>query len=440
MPGAGSRLRELMRAQTVALPGAFNGMVARLAADKGFSGIYVSGAAISASAGVPDIGILTLDEFCHKIREIVQVSGLPILADGDTGFGEIEMVTRTVSEYMHAGAAGIHLEDQVFPKRCGHLDGKAVIPASQMIEKIRRAKRVARDPQGFVVCARTDARSVEGFDFAVERAKRYVMDAGADMIFPEGLADYSEFTLFAERMRALGDIGLAPQGGPFLLANMTEFGKTQYISSSDFQAAGYHAVIYPVSTFRCAMKAAEECLETLKREGSVEAMVPRMQTRAELSGRSSKRAPSPDKEPPRQPMYPQYYCPPYPPSWQPQQYAPPQYYYGPHSQGEEDHMQHPMAMRGSMQEDSIMSSHTVVQKPPPRQSSPADQFNFFGYGYSPSPSPGLADKPRGYTPNPSPQLSTRSASPLGGPFLPPKAPGKQNGNGEVFFAPISRNN
>ena len=279
---AGKRLRELMRSTTVALPGAFNGMVARMAADKGFTGVYVSGAAISASAGVPDIGILTLDEFCHKIREIVQVSGLPVLADGDTGFGEIEMVTRTVSEYMHAGAAGIHLEDQVFPKRCGHLDGKAVIPANIMIEKIRRAKRVARDPQGFVVCARTDARNVEGFDFAVERARRYVMDAGADMIFPEGLSDLSEFRVFAERMRSIGDIGLAPQGGPFLLANMTEFGKTDFISIKDFEAVGYHAVIYPVSTFRCAMKAAEDCLDMLKKEGSVQGMVPRMQTRAEL--------------------------------------------------------------------------------------------------------------------------------------------------------------
>ena len=279
---AGARLRDLMCRQTVALPGAFCGMAARLAADNGFKGCYLSGAAISASYGVPDIGILTLDHFSSKIREISQVSGLPVLADADTGFGEIEMVTRTVEEYMHAGAAGLHLEDQVFPKRCGHLDGKAVIPAIDMIEKIKRAKKAARDPKGFLICARTDARGVEGFDCAVERARRYVTEGGADMIFPEGLSSLEEFVEFARKMREIGEIGLAPQGGPFLLANMTEFGKTPHINVPSFESAGYHCVIFPVSTFRAAMKGVDEALAELSKNGGMREFLPKMQTRAEL--------------------------------------------------------------------------------------------------------------------------------------------------------------
>ncbi len=208
------------------------------------------------------------------------VSGLPILADADTGFGEAEMVTQTVIEYMHAGAGGLHIEDQAFPKRCGHLDGKELISVDHMVEKIKRAKHASGE-SGFVICARTDARGVESFESAVSRATAYVL-AGADMIFPEGLSDLSEFTRFASEMQKLGDLGLAPQGGPFLLANMTEFGKTEHIHLRDFENAGYHSVIYPVSTLRVAMKAVEDMLIELREKGTLREVENDMMTRKRL--------------------------------------------------------------------------------------------------------------------------------------------------------------
>ena len=246
---AGNQLRRLLRRKDgVMLPGAYDGLVARQAKAKGFEGLYLSGAAISASYGVPDVGLLSLDHFKAKIRELAVASeGLPILADADTGFGDVEMTTRTVCEYIHAGAGGLHLEDQVFPKRCGHLDGKELVPVAEFVEKIRRAKQTSTrlDPE-FVVCARTDARGVEGFDAAVERAARYVEEGDADMIFPEGLADLAEFTKFAQAMNGL-------KKKPFLVANMTEFGKTEFITFSAFVQAGYQAVIFPVSSLRADM-------------------------------------------------------------------------------------------------------------------------------------------------------------------------------------------
>ena len=276
------KLRNLMKQGVVCMPGAFNGLVARMAVEKGFPALYVSGAAISASYGLPDIGILTLDYFTAKIREIVLGSQgkAPVFVDADTGFGEVEMVTRTVAEYIHAGAAGLHLEDQQFPKRCGHLDGKSLVSTEDFIQKLKRAKSAGG--QDFLICGRTDARGVEGFDAAVARASRYVTEGGADMIFPEGLKDEKEFRIFAEKMRALGPVGSAPQGGPFLLANMTEFGKTDFIPLETFASLGYHVVIYPVSTLRAAMKGVEECLDCLKEKGSVADFVPRMQTRQDL--------------------------------------------------------------------------------------------------------------------------------------------------------------
>lgn len=284
MRSAGHRLREILGSAAaatggqncVAAPGAFNGLCGRIVADQGFQCAYISGAAVSASAGVPDIGVLTLDHFARSIREVVQASGLPLICDADTGFGEVEMVSRTVAEYIHAGAAGLHLEDQVFPKRCGHLDGKALISTSEMCEKVQRAKAasVKHSNGEFIICARTDARGVHDFNSAVERAKEYV-NSGADMIFPEGLASLEEFRLFSDEMKKL-------KSPPYLLANMTEFGKTPYISVGEFKTAGYHVVIFPVTTLRCAMKPVEDVLKMIQKDGSAENFVPKMFTRQNL--------------------------------------------------------------------------------------------------------------------------------------------------------------
>jgi methylisocitrate lyase len=278
------RLRALMDQGCVAMPGSFNGLCARAVAQAGFAATYVSGAATSVCAGVPDVGLLTLEHFCRVIREVSDGGGLPVLADADTGFGEAEMVRRTVIEYARAGAAGLHLEDQKFPKRCGHLDGKELVPTDHMVEKVAWAAEAARDlvkdrpgaGPGMIVCARTDARGVEGFEAAVARARAYV-EAGAEMIFPEGLASEDEFARFAAALRqAVGGRRV------YLLANMTEFGKTPIIPLGKFGAMGYDCVIYPVSLLRVAMGAVTAALKELKAAGSVEPFVGRMQTRKEL--------------------------------------------------------------------------------------------------------------------------------------------------------------
>eukprot|EP01017_Pseudomicrothorax_dubius_P031142 TRINITY_DN3949_c0_g4_i2.p1 TRINITY_DN3949_c0_g4~~TRINITY_DN3949_c0_g4_i2.p1 ORF type:complete len:254 (-),score=76.66 TRINITY_DN3949_c0_g4_i2:62-823(-) len=241
--------RRLLRSECLAIPGAFNGLVGRSVAANGFKACYISGAAVSASQGVPDIGLVTLDHFCRVIKEVHISSGLPVLADADTGFGEGEMSAKTVWEYYNSGAAALHIEDQVFPKRCGHLDGKALIPAEDMIKKIEIAVNASRQCSNgeFIICARTDARGVIGIEETIRRAKLYV-DAGADMIFPEGLASKEEFALVAKELKQYGS-----RGGPFLLANMTEFGKTPYISLEEFETMGYNCVIYPVSTLRLSL-------------------------------------------------------------------------------------------------------------------------------------------------------------------------------------------
>jgi len=267
----------------VALPGAFNGLVARAAKDIGFQGLYVSGAAVTASLAQPDVGLVSMPEFCKIIRELSVSSDLPIIADADTGFGEEEMVTKTVHEYWHAGAAGFHIEDQVFPKRCGHLLGKTLIPVEQFAGKVERAAQ-ARDAASngqFIVCARTDARSVEGLEAVVSRSKAYV-DAGADMIFPEGLKSEEEFEFVAGELYGYNGSRGAPGGGPFMLANMTEFGQTPYISRARFEELGYHCVIFPVSTLRSAMGAVRDCLSAIHNEGTVEPVLDRMLTRKEL--------------------------------------------------------------------------------------------------------------------------------------------------------------
>ncbi len=287
-PHPGRRLRELMDKSVVAAPGAFNALVARAVAQAGFEACYVSGGATSVAAGVPDVGLLTLDHFARVVREVCDGSGLPVIADADTGFGEEEMVRRTVIEYARAGAAGLHIEDQVFPKRCGHLDGKSLIPIEQAVSKVQWAAKASQDCSGgeFIVCARTDAKGVEGFDAAVERARAYV-EAGAEMIFPEGLASEDEFGRFSEAMKT-GSPSPQPSpqrgegAGPYLLANMTEFGKTPLIPLERFGELGYHLVIYPVTTLRVAMGAVSRALAELKKTGTVEGFVGEMQTREEL--------------------------------------------------------------------------------------------------------------------------------------------------------------
>jgi len=275
------------KGECLAIPGAFNALCARAIARAGFQACYISGAATSVSAGVPDVGLLTLEHFCRQIREAADASGLPVLADADTGFGEAEMVRRTVIEYARAGAAGLHLEDQKFPKRCGHLDGKELVPIDHMVEKVEWASRARneetkRDRDGagcgsFIICARTDARGVEGFDAAVERARAYVA-AGADMIFPEGLTTEEEFGRFAERLR----LSVSSSLPLYLLANMTEFGKTPIISGKRFGELGYSCVIYPVSLLRVAMGAVTRALQQLQRDGSVAGFLDQMQTRKDL--------------------------------------------------------------------------------------------------------------------------------------------------------------
>lgn len=278
----------MMDRQCVAMPGAFNGLCAMAVRDAGFEAAYVSGAATSVAAGVPDVGLLTLDHFARTVREVVDGTrphgggpALPVIADADTGFGESEMVRRTVVEYERAGAAGLHLEDQIFPKRCGHLEGKKLIPLDHACEKIAAAVKAARDCSGqggFIICARTDARSVEGLEAAVKRGQAYAQ-AGADMIFPEGLTSDEEFRMFAEKVRP--KIG-ARREGPYLLANMTEFGKTPTIPVPRFAALGYSVVIFPVTTLRIAMGAVMRALATLKQDGSAHRLLDQMQTREEL--------------------------------------------------------------------------------------------------------------------------------------------------------------
>lgn len=288
---AGRQLRQLMRKGCVALPGAFCGGVGRAAAKAGFDGCYISGAAVTGASGHPDIGLLGLEDFTRVIRDVSTGSGLPVLADADTGFGETEMVTKTMIEYHRAGAAGFHIEDQVFPKRCGHLDGKSLVSAEYFQRKVVKAAE-ARDQYSdgtFIVCARTDAYSVNkgGVEAVIERAKLYV-DAGADMIFPEGLTTEEEFIHVAESLKGYGKDNqngtrlLAPCGGPFLLSNMTEFGKTPIIPLKRFEEMGYHCTIFPVSTFRSAMGAATRLLTALKRDGHVGAEIDEMMTRKDL--------------------------------------------------------------------------------------------------------------------------------------------------------------
>jgi len=251
------------------MPGAFNALAARAAEKAGFEAVYVSGAGLAnAVYGLPDVGMVTMSEAVAHARNIVAAVSVPVVVDGDTGFGEAMNVARTVREMETAGVSGIHFEDQVLPKRCGHLDGKELVSAEAMAEKIRGAC-AARSDSSFLIIARTDARGVTSFDDAVDRAKRY-LDAGADAIFPEAMQSAEELGRFAERVQAP------------LLANMTEFGKTPLLTLAELRQMGYRMVIYPQTALRVAFGAVTQMLADLRRSGDQRAWLDRMQTRAEL--------------------------------------------------------------------------------------------------------------------------------------------------------------
>lgn len=262
----GRRLRQAWEAQPIAVPGVFNALVARMAERQGFSAVYLSGAALSAAAGLPDVGLLTLTEFVEAARSITQATRLPLLCDADTGFGEALNVERTVRLFEAASVAGIHLEDQQLPKRCGHLSGKQLVAPEEMTAKLRAARAVRRD---LVIIARTDARGVNGFDDAVRRARLY-LDAGADAIFPEALENAEEFQAFAAAVQAP------------LLANMTEFGRSPNLDFATLAGMGYRLVLYPLTALRVALRAAQATLAAIHSQGHQRDFLPQMLTRAEL--------------------------------------------------------------------------------------------------------------------------------------------------------------
>lgn len=264
----GRRFRDLLaRPGILPMPGAQNGMAALQAKRAGFDALYLSGAAMTASMGLPDLGIITVDEVAFFIRQIVRAADLPVLVDGDTGYGEALNVMHMVRVFEEAGAAAVQIEDQHLPKKCGHLSDKKLADAHDMAAKVAAAAKARRD---LMIIARTDAAASEGIEGAVARANLY-MQAGADAIFPEALTDPGMFREFAQRM----------PGVP-LLANMTEFGRTPFITADEFEAMGYKMVIWPVSSLRVAAKAQERLYAAIRRDGGTHAMLDAMQTRTEL--------------------------------------------------------------------------------------------------------------------------------------------------------------
>jgi methylisocitrate lyase len=260
--------KELASGKLLQFPGAYNPMVAMLIEQKGFDGIYVSGAVMANSLGLPDIGMTTLTEVAQFASAIARVTSLPSIMDIDTGFGETMSVARTIKELTYLGMAGCHIEDQINPKRCGHLDNKELVSVDAMAQKVKAAADAKTD-ENFLLIARTDARGVEGLDKALDRAKAYV-DAGADMIFPEAMKDESEFEAFRKAV----DVPL--------LSNMTEFGKSRLLNKTELENLGYNLVIYPVTTQRLAMHAVEKGLDIISSEGSQEGALEMMQTRKRL--------------------------------------------------------------------------------------------------------------------------------------------------------------
>jgi len=251
------------------MPGVPNAAMARQVERAGFDAVYISGAGMAnATAGVPDIGLLTMTEVVKLAGYVAKAVAIPAIVDADTGFGGAENVARTIQELEKAGLAGCHIEDQEFPKRCGHLAGKSIVDLEEMVGKIKAAVAARRDPD-FMIIARTDARAVEGFDRAIERADEYLA-AGADAIFPEALQNTEEFRDFAKEIDRP------------LLANMTEFGKSPLLSFQQLEDFGYRMVIFPQSAFRISMKASERCFEALKKAGTQADWLDKMQTRQEL--------------------------------------------------------------------------------------------------------------------------------------------------------------
>jgi methylisocitrate lyase len=249
-------------------PGAFSPLVAKLIEDLEFEGVYISGAVISNNLGLPDIGLTTLTEVSQTGLAISRVTDLPTIIDADTGFGETTNVARSIQVFEDAGVCAVHLEDQVNPKRCGHLDNKQIISCEEMVKKVKSAALSRRD-KDFVIIARTDARASEGLDKAISRAKSYI-DAGADMIFPEAMENEKEFETFRKEIKVP------------LLANMTEFGKSKLLSTNTLESLGYNLVIYPVTTLRLALKAVEDGLKEIASKGTQQDLLDKMQTRKRL--------------------------------------------------------------------------------------------------------------------------------------------------------------
>jgi methylisocitrate lyase len=264
---AGERFRALLaRPGILQMPGTQNGMAALQAKAAGFEACYLSGAAMTASMGLPDLGVITVDEVCFFIRQVARASGLPVLVDGDTGYGEALNVMHMVRCFEDAGAAAVHIEDQLLPKKCGHLNDKKLADAHDMAAKVAAAAKARRN---LLVIARTDAAASEGMDGAVARAKLF-LEAGADAIFPEALVTAEMFREFARRVDAP------------LLANMTEFGRTPFFTAAEFAEMGYKMVIWPVSALRVAARAQEKLYAALRRDGGTQNMIDLMQTRKEL--------------------------------------------------------------------------------------------------------------------------------------------------------------
>jgi len=266
----GKRFRELLaRPQILVVPGAFDALSAKLAERAGFEAVYMTGAGtVNAVAGLPDIGLLSLTEVASNAGYIANAVRIPVFADADTGYGNALNVMRTVRTYEQAGLAGLHIEDQVSPKRCGHVAGKECVPLDEMVGKIRAAAAARSDPD-FVIIARTDSKAPLGFDEAVKRGRAYAA-AGADIVFPEALQTKEEFAAYAREIQAP------------LLANMTEFGKTPYLTAKEFEELGYRIVIYAVSALRVALRAMQAFYADLRRNGTQTGWLDRMMTRAEL--------------------------------------------------------------------------------------------------------------------------------------------------------------
>ncbi len=270
MNGGGSdptELRRLISRGMVVTPGVFNGISALIAEKHGFRALYLSGSGVAGGMGLPDLSLTSLSDVVEEVRRIKLVSGLPLIVDVDTGFGEVLNVEKTVKEIERAGASAIHIEDQVLPKKCGHLEGKKLVEVEEMVEKIQAASKSKKN-KDFIVIARTDARSVDGIDSAIERAKLY-QRAGADGIFPEALESEEEFKEFAKKVKGI------------LLANMTEFGKSPLLSAKELEKLGYRIVIFPLTAFRGALKKIDEVYSDLSKKGTQREFISNVMSRKE---------------------------------------------------------------------------------------------------------------------------------------------------------------